>query len=85
MNSGAFIGNKIPHFLRHERYLNSMTWDNLTALKLGPQAQRTEQASDLRGLGIPEMEANRYEGKVNVSGAVSEWGGAASPIACSSP
>ena len=51
-----------------------MTWDNLTALKLGPQAQRTEQASDLRGLGIPEMEANRYEGKVNVSGAVSEWG-----------
>jgi hypothetical protein len=41
-----------------------MTEDNLTALKLGPQAQRTEQASDLPGLGIPEMEAKRYEAKI---------------------
>jgi hypothetical protein len=64
MSSGAFTGSKIPHFLRHERYLISMTEDNLTALKLGPQAQRTEQASDLPGLGIPEMEAKRYEAKI---------------------
>ena len=31
-----------------------MTGDNLSALELGPQAQRIEQASNLRGLGIPE-------------------------------
>jgi hypothetical protein len=60
MSSGAFTGSKIPHFLRHERYLFSMTGDILIALKLGPQAQRTKQASDLPGLGIPEMEAKRY-------------------------
>ena len=40
-----------------------MTGDNLTELQLGPQAQRTEQASNLRGLGIPEMEANRSSRK----------------------
>jgi hypothetical protein len=50
-----------------------MTGDNLTALKLRPQAQRTERASGLPGLGIPEMEAKRYEGKIK-AGAVSEWG-----------
>ena len=41
-----------------------MTGDILIALKLGPQAQRTKQASDLPGLGIPEMEAKSYEGKI---------------------
>jgi hypothetical protein len=37
-----------------------MTGDKLTALKLRPQAQRTEQASDLCGLGSHKMEAQRY-------------------------
>ena len=41
-----------------------MTGDNLTALKLGPQAQRNDRASDLPGLGIPEVEAKRYEAKI---------------------
>jgi hypothetical protein len=60
LSSGAFTGSKIPHSLRHERHLISMTGENLTALKLRPQAQRTEQASDLPGLSLPEMEAKRY-------------------------
>jgi hypothetical protein len=44
-----------------------MTGGNLTAMKLGPQAQRTEQASDLPGLGIPEVEAKRYEAKIKAA------------------
>jgi hypothetical protein len=64
MSSGAFTGSKIPHFLRHERHFISMPGHNLTALQLRPQAQRTERASDLPGLGIPEMEAKRCEGKI---------------------
>jgi hypothetical protein len=42
----------------------SMAVDTLTALKLRPQAQRIKRASGLPGWGIPEMEANRYEGKI---------------------
>src|SRR5664279_3859992 len=34
MSSGAFTGSKIPHVLRQERHLISMTWDNLTALQI---------------------------------------------------
>ena len=53
MSSGAFTGSKIPHVLRQERHLISMTGHNLTALKLRPQIQRTDRASDLPGLCWP--------------------------------
>jgi hypothetical protein len=64
MSSGAFTGSKIPHLLRHERHPISMTGDNLTALNLGPQAWRNEQARDLPDLGIPKMEANRHSAQI---------------------
>src|ERR1039458_1990849 len=44
MSSGAFTGSNIPRVLPHERHLISMIGDNRTALKLRPQAQRTDRA-----------------------------------------